>query len=354
MVGFTDCKAQIPETPRKKSGKARNSRLRKVGKTRYCGLVSERIKTPKTATRSKGDYLCIICGSRFTRAESVNYHFPACVEKYGNPQGNHWNDHPSCASRGTRRSDAAPGPANSGASIEHEWEKQEEEAEYPIQFNPSTIASDFLRAIGEHPTLPPLNAHMEGRDLVSRSSARLILRLRNHKNPTAASPPIKRHLLRQHQADNEGEKVDAQQETITAESEARREKEEAEGKARMKTEEESDSMTQPQSGRPLHRNSSGNSTQNQASLPSQLGALPSGWQMGRTPSGSLFFVNNHTQIMTVDDPRLSTQPRPLSRLGGLPSGWEMRLMDTSNGLRVYFVNHNDKTTTWTDPRGPSP
>ena len=29
-------------------------------------------------------------------------------------------------------------------------------------YDPTTIASDFLRAIGKHPYLPPLNAHMQG------------------------------------------------------------------------------------------------------------------------------------------------------------------------------------------------
>lgn len=36
-------------------------------------------------------------------------------------------------------------------------------------------------------------------------------------------------------------------------------------------------------------------------------------------------------------------------LGPLPSGWEMRL--TSTG-RVYFVDHNTRTTSWDDPRLP--
>jgi E3 ubiquitin-protein ligase NEDD4 len=38
-----------------------------------------------------------------------------------------------------------------------------------------------------------------------------------------------------------------------------------------------------------------------------------------------------------------TIQQPLSHLGPLPTGWEMRL--TSNA-RVYFVDHNTKTTTW--------
>ncbi|KAI5303450.1 ER membrane glycoprotein subunit of the GPI transamidase complex-like protein [Ascosphaera pollenicola] len=40
----------------------------------------------------------------------------------------------------------------------------------------------------------------------------------------------------------------------------------------------------------------------------------------------------------------------VSGAGPLPSGWEMRLTNTA---RVYFVDHNTKTTTWDDPRLPS-
>ena len=42
--------------------------------------------------------------------------------------------------------------------------------------------------------------------------------------------------------------------------------------------------------------------------------------------------------------------QPVNNLGPLPSGWEMRL--TRQG-RVYFVDHNTRTTTWNDPRIPS-
>ena len=40
----------------------------------------------------------------------------------------------------------------------------------------------------------------------------------------------------------------------------------------------------------------------------------------------------------------------ITQLGPLPSGWEMRLTNTG---RVYFVDHNTRTTTWDDPRLPS-
>jgi len=44
------------------------------------------------------------------------------------------------------------------------------------------------------------------------------------------------------------------------------------------------------------------------------------------------------------------QPQTISQLGPLPSGWEMRLTSTA---RVYFKDNNTKTTTWDDPRLPS-
>ena len=86
-------------------------RDRKLGPTPYCGVVSKRIKKAVKAERTDGDFLCIICKSRFTRAAGVCYHFPRCVEAHGNPLGNRWDDDPSCASRETpERSTALPRP----------------------------------------------------------------------------------------------------------------------------------------------------------------------------------------------------------------------------------------------------
>ena len=89
--------------------KVTSGRVRKVGTTPYCGVISKRIKKPEPAPRTSGKFVCIICRSKFTRAEGVNYHFPRCVEVHGNPLGNRWNDHPSCASRKTRERPAAAG-----------------------------------------------------------------------------------------------------------------------------------------------------------------------------------------------------------------------------------------------------
>ncbi|KAL2313625.1 E3 ubiquitin-protein ligase pub3 [Schizosaccharomyces pombe] len=92
--------------------------------------------------------------------------------------------------------------------------------------------------------------------------------------------------------------------------------------------------------------------------------LPFGWEMRYTDTGRPYFVDHNTRTTTWVDPRnplvrpnggSSTvgslmQPQSLSHLGPLPSGWEMRL---TNSARVYFVDHNTKTTTWDDPRLPS-
>ncbi|KAF2100625.1 E3 ubiquitin-protein ligase pub1 [Rhizodiscina lignyota] len=94
------------------------------------------------------------------------------------------------------------------------------------------------------------------------------------------------------------------------------------------------------------------------------GELPSGWEQRHTPEGRAYFVDHNTRTTTWVDPRReqyirmygqnasgnTVQRQPVSQLGPLPSGWEMRLTNTA---RVYFVDHNTKTTTWDDPRLPS-
>ncbi|KAJ6508748.1 hypothetical protein C8R45DRAFT_968578 [Mycena sanguinolenta] len=87
--------------------------------------------------------------------------------------------------------------------------------------------------------------------------------------------------------------------------------------------------------------------------------LPSGWEERRTPEGRPYFVDHQTRTTTWVDPRRNNVQGAASvpaaqlasaNLGPLPSGWEMRL--TSTG-RVYFVDHNTKTTAWDDPRVPT-
>lgn len=99
-----------------------------------------------------------------------------------------------------------------------------------------------------------------------------------------------------------------------------------------------------------------------------LGELPVGWEQRFTPEGRPYFVDHNTRTTTWVDPRrqqyirmyggtnaaggtnTTVQQMSVSHLGPLPSGWEMRLTNTA---RVYFVDHNTKTTTWEDPRLPS-
>lgn len=114
----------------------------------------------------------------------------------------------------------------------------------------------------------------------------------------------------------------------------------------------SSSSSQPQMG-------TGGSATTQGS-----GPLPAGWEQRFTPEGRPYFVDHNTRTTTWVDPRrqqllrvmgpngnnVTVQPQSVNQLGPLPSGWEMRLTSTA---RVYFVDHNTKTTTWDDPRLPS-
>ncbi|XP_022643711.1 transcriptional coactivator YAP1-A-like isoform X2 [Varroa jacobsoni] len=99
--------------------------------------------------------------------------------------------------------------------------------------------------------------------------------------------------------------------------------------------------------------------------------LPPGWQMMRTSIGQRYYLNHETHTTTWEDPRkkLNGQVRATQRatapppphttnpsvinaetLGPLPAGWEQRT--TSDG-EVYFLNHNNRTTSWFDPRIPT-
>lgn len=87
--------------------------------------------------------------------------------------------------------------------------------------------------------------------------------------------------------------------------------------------------------------------------------LPQGWEERQTPDGRPYFVDHNSRTTTWLDPRLANAPpavfssattQTALNLGALPSGWEMRM--TSSG-RIYFVDHNTRTTTWDDPRMPS-
>ncbi|KAI7860984.1 E3 ubiquitin-protein ligase RSP5 [Circinella umbellata] len=130
----------------------------------------------------------------------------------------------------------------------------------------------------------------------------------------------------------------------------------------------STTQQQPPPSSTSNNNTTGSTSPNVLALQHNMttagtGPLPPGWEMRTTPEGRPYFVDHNTRTTTWVDPRrqqyistigpgsnLQVQVQPVSQLGPLPSGWEMRL--TSTG-RVYFVDHNTKTTTWDDPRLPS-
>ncbi|ORX82300.1 HECT-domain-containing protein [Anaeromyces robustus] len=79
--------------------------------------------------------------------------------------------------------------------------------------------------------------------------------------------------------------------------------------------------------------------------------LPPHWEQRITPEGRIYFVDHENKITTWLDPRLNpNRNQNDALLTPLPSGWEMR---RNNKGRIYYVDHNTKTTTWDDPRLPS-
>ncbi|BFZ02488.1 hypothetical protein BsWGS_05528 [Bradybaena similaris] len=96
--------------------------------------------------------------------------------------------------------------------------------------------------------------------------------------------------------------------------------------------------------------------------------LPAGWAIGIAPNGRTFYIDHNTRKTSWEDPRKIAlhrggslrgheSPSPLFRsnssddllhnLGPLPPGWEER---THSDGRVFFIDHNNKTTQWEDPR----
>ncbi|RTG88265.1 uncharacterized protein DC041_0007118 [Schistosoma bovis] len=80
--------------------------------------------------------------------------------------------------------------------------------------------------------------------------------------------------------------------------------------------------------------------------------LPEGWELARTASGRKFFINHNEHTTTWDDPRVirpnnqitngsllthEAQRHVMKDLGPLPPGWEERVH--SNG-RIFYINHS--------------
>ncbi|XP_051511958.1 E3 ubiquitin-protein ligase NEDD4-like isoform X2 [Myxocyprinus asiaticus] len=92
----------------------------------------------------------------------------------------------------------------------------------------------------------------------------------------------------------------------------------------------------------------------QAHTPEHAGLMPIGWEVRSAPNGRPFFIDHNSKTTTWEDPRLKV-PMHMKRkfsldpsdLGPLPPGWEERVH--SDG-RIFYIDHNTKTTQWEDPR----
>uniref|UniRef100_A0A8C5B8V1 HECT-type E3 ubiquitin transferase n=1 Tax=Gadus morhua TaxID=8049 RepID=A0A8C5B8V1_GADMO len=106
----------------------------------------------------------------------------------------------------------------------------------------------------------------------------------------------------------------------------------------------------------------------------ECGFMPAGWEVRSAPSGRPFFINHNTKTTTwvsntalnyslaervehsIKLPRgIKLPPVQMRRrvsldptdLGPLPPGWEERVH--SDG-RIFYIDHNTRTTQWEDPR----
>ncbi|XP_053678583.1 E3 ubiquitin-protein ligase Nedd-4-like [Anopheles nili] len=114
------------------------------------------------------------------------------------------------------------------------------------------------------------------------------------------------------------------------------------------------------------RSSTSNENDSSGSSPSGGGGpgsmLPAGWSMQLAPNGRVFFIDHNERKTSWVDPRTgraSPMPssqgavasndvrRPEEGLAPLPEGWEERVH--SDG-RIFFIDHNTRTTQWEDPR----
>nr|CAH7712861.1 unnamed protein product [Callosobruchus chinensis] len=160
---------------------------------------------------------------------------------------------------------------------------------------------------------------------------------------------------------------------------------------------QSDDQTDSPSGTSSRRDSltsanggtatSASQVQQQESLERLDEGLPAGWSVQRAPNGRLFFIDHNERTTSWVDPRTG-RPSPMPNQGGagagsgpgsgqgvggagqqgaglnnarrpqdddvlgpLPEGWEERVH--SDG-RIFFIDHNTRTTQWEDPRLSNP
>ena len=84
----------------------------------------------------------------------------------------------------------------------------------------------------------------------------------------------------------------------------------------------------------------------------RFGPLPSGWEHRKDNRGRVYYVDHNTKSTTWNRPRTNeaigggVQRNLDDRSEPLPQGWESR---TDSGGRVYYVDHNTKRATWFKP-----
>ncbi|XP_055613233.1 E3 ubiquitin-protein ligase Nedd-4-like isoform X2 [Uranotaenia lowii] len=119
----------------------------------------------------------------------------------------------------------------------------------------------------------------------------------------------------------------------------------------------------PGDDRSSTRSSTSNENDSSSSSPAGTEAvLPTGWSMQLAPNGRVFFIDHNEKKTSWVDPRTgraspmpnaasnSTLNEPRRQEDGLvplPEGWEERVH--SDG-RIFFIDHNSRTTQWEDPR----
>ncbi len=124
------------------------------------------------------------------------------------------------------------------------------------------------------------------------------------------------------------------------------------------------SGAQSPSGGAVPRRASLSAAMATQSMNSRLNAegLPAGWTMQVAPNGRVFYINHADKKTTWVDPRtgkpsaLPSQSSMPNRpheddLGPLPEGWEERVHTDG---RIFFIDHNTRTTQWEDPRISNP
>ncbi|KAI8894491.1 E3 ubiquitin-protein ligase RSP5 [Globomyces pollinis-pini] len=101
-----------------------------------------------------------------------------------------------------------------------------------------------------------------------------------------------------------------------------------------------------------------------------LGPLPAGYEMRHTPEGRPYFVNHNNRTTTWTDPRRTQRPGASTTLSANQTQSQLQIalqtststlgplpsgweMRVTNTGRTYFVDHTSKITTWDDPRLPS-